>query len=69
MLDSPVRTGNAWLLFELVALFRTIPRPAFEKMELPRMLLPVPDRSPVPVRTYRAAIKARRRRARSGARN
>jgi hypothetical protein len=40
---AEVRIGDAWLLFALLAPFRKIPPRLFEKMELPRMLLPVPE--------------------------
>ena len=46
--DTPVSTGNAWLSLALLALFRKIPRPLLEKMELPRMLLPVPESTSTP---------------------
>ena len=48
-LDTPVRTGNAWLSLALVALFRRIPKLPFEKMELPRILSPVLESMDTPL--------------------
>ena len=53
---SPVRTGAAWLSLALLALFRKIPRGLFEKIELPRMLLPVPESTSTPLIPLKAMV-------------